>query len=210
MDRVFPMTDPPDYEPPPERSIAGIAAAERRAPEQVLYDKLVEGAGDSTLLWAMMNYSAGSTEAVREMIVHPLSLVGIGDGGAHCLSLCDATTPTTILTHWVRDRTRGERIPLELAVHKLTQNPAMHLGLNDRGVLADGLRADINLIDLDNLRLRKPEFVNDLPGGGRRVIQRTQGYVGTLVKGVRVLENGLDTGERPGKVIRRGERPAGN
>lgn len=203
MDRVFPMSDPPDYEPLPERSLAAISAAEGRAPEEILYDQLVEGPGDATLLWAMMNYSEGSTEAVREMIMNPMSLLGIGDGGAHCLSLCDATTPTTILTHWVRDRTRGPRIPLERAVHEMTGHPAAMLGLDDRGLLATGRRADINLIDLENLRLGKPEFVNDLPGGGRRIIQRTRGYVGTFVKGIQVLENGQETGERPGAVIRR-------
>ena len=166
------------------------------------YDELRRDGGSGMFLYIAANYGGGNADVVLEMIRHPATVLGAGDGGAHCLGLCDATTPTTLLTHWVRDRSRGPRLELETAVHELTQRPARHFGLVDRGSLEPGMRADLNLIDLPNLSLGGYEIVADLPAGGRRIVQRTRGYAATYVAGERVLEDGADTGARPGRTLR--------
>jgi N-acyl-D-aspartate/D-glutamate deacylase len=207
MDLLFPMQDPPDYEPLPDHSVEAIARGQGRPVDEVFYDMLVGQDGESSFLAISMNYAERNGDVVLEMIEHPMTLVGQGDGGAHCLTLCDATAPTTVLTQWVRDRTRGRRLSLERAVYELTRNPARHFGLHDRGELVPGLRADINVIDFDRLQLGRMEFLDDLPGGAHRVVQRTKGYVATIVSGEIIFDDGDDTGARPGRTIRHSAKP---
>lgn len=203
MEAIFPMADPPDYEPTVDDSIAAIARRAGVDPVELLYDRLLDDGGNATFLWVKMNYAYRNGDVVREMIEHPATVLGLGDGGAHCLTLCDSTTPTTILTQWVRDRSRGPRLPIERAVNELSSRPAAAFGLTDRGMLAPGMKADINIIDLDDLRLGKVEFLEDLPGGAPRVVQRTTGYVATFVSGEQIYDHGSETGARPGRTIRR-------
>jgi N-acyl-D-aspartate/D-glutamate deacylase len=141
------------------------------------------------------------------MLLHPHAVMGLADGGAHCAIICDASIPTTNITIWTRDRTRGERLPLEFIVRKQTQDTARLFGMYDRGVVAPGYKADLNVIDYDKLRVLPPQIVHDLPGGAKRLIQRSEGYVATIVAGQTVLRDGEPTGARPGRVVR-GEQPA--
>jgi len=202
LDRTFVMGDPPDYEPAPDTSIAALAADQDTDPWELLYDLLLRDDGRELLLRPLLGYSNFDHEAIREMILHPTSALGLGDGGAHVGAICDASIETTMLTHWARDRARGERLPLELVVRKMTSDTASMYGLGDRGVLAPGYRADVNVIDFDNLTLRRPEMVYDLPGGARRLLQRADGYTATLVAGVEVMRDGVETGARPGALVR--------
>ncbi len=203
FDALYQMTDPPDYEPFPEQSIGAAARRQGLPPMDVFYDAMVQHEGSAMFLAVVANYAEGNGDTVLEMIRHPATVLGLGDGGAHCLGLCDATTPTTVLAHWVRDRTRGARLPVEVAVRELTANAAHAFGLADRGTLVPGMRADINVIDLDALQMSTPEFTNDLPANGLRMVQRATGYVATYVAGTRIFENGNETGARPGRTIRR-------
>jgi N-acyl-D-aspartate/D-glutamate deacylase len=200
--KLFPMGDPPDYEPGPEKSIAAIAAREGRPAEEVLYDHLLRDGGRELLLLPIFNYSNGSLDPVHEMLLSPDTVVSLGDGGAHCGLICDASLTTFLLTHWVRDRSRGKRVPLELAVKRMTSETARLYGLLDRGVLAPGYKADFNLIDLAGLRLRRPEMAFDLPGGARRLLQRADGYDATILSGEVVMEHGNATGATPGRLLR--------
>jgi N-acyl-D-aspartate/D-glutamate deacylase len=197
-----PLGDPPDYEPPADASIAAIAARAGVDPEAVLYDHMLDDDGRALLFFPVLNYADGSAEPIREMILHPRSVLGLGDGGAHCGILCDASMTTFTLTHWVRDRRRGARIALEAAVRALTRDPAALYGLDDRGVLRPGAKADVNVIDFDRLGLRLPEMAYDLPGGARRVVQRTTGYDATILSGRVVSRDGAPTGVRPGRLVR--------
>jgi N-acyl-D-aspartate/D-glutamate deacylase len=202
LDRVFPLGDPPCYEPAPADSVAARAARAGRDALGLLYDLMLEREGAALLLYMSANYCAGDLEVVREMLEHPRSILGVGDAGAHCGMLCDAGVPTFMLAHWVRDRTRGPRLPVEGVVRKLTAEPAALFGLADRGRLAPGLRADLNLIDPQAVQLEVPRLVHDLPAGGRRLVQAARGYVATLVAGEVVRERGCDTGARPGRLAR--------
>ena len=202
FDRVFVIGDPPDYEPAPEQSVAAIAAREGRAEEDVMYDLLLEDEGRVLLMHALLGYSYGNLDDMREMILDPNAALGLSDGGAHVGAICDASIPTFMLTHWTRDRSRGERLPLELVVQKQSRDTAWLYGLRDRGVVAPGFRADLNLIDYDRLRLHRPELVHDLPGGARRLVQRADGYVATFVAGEQTWSEGDDTGARPGRLVR--------
>ncbi len=199
--RVYVLGDPPDYEPPPERSVSAIAAARRAGVWETFLDLLLSDGGRELLNSPVLNYSDGTLDAAREMLVHPTSAFGLGDGGAHAGQTCDASTTTFLLTHWVRDRAAG-RIPLEAAVYKLTQATATLYGLGDRGVLAPGFVGDLNVIDADGLQLRRPEMVSDLPGDARRFIQRAEGYVATVKGGEVTFAAGEDTGARPGRLLR--------
>jgi N-acyl-D-amino-acid deacylase len=152
----------------------------------------------------VVNYVCGDHEPIREMLTDSGTLLGLSDGGAHCASIIDAGVPTYMLLHWGRDRRRGPRLPLELLVKRQTSETADFFGLHDRGRLALGLRADINLIDFDRLRLYQPELVNDLPAGGRRFVQRVDGYVTTLLAGAPTFEHGEHTGALPGRLVRAG------
>jgi N-acyl-D-aspartate/D-glutamate deacylase len=200
--QIFPLGDPPDYEPPAERSVAASAEREGRRPEEVVYDWLLERDGRQLLFAPLANYVDANFDALREMMLHPRTVLGLSDGGAHCGLICDASMPTFLLTHWVRDRRRGERIPLEHAVRLQTGNTAAVYGLADRGTLEPGKKADVNLIDLDALRLHAPEMVFDLPAGGRRLVQRVDGYRATIVSGAVTFEDGQPTGARPGGLVR--------
>jgi len=200
--RVFPMGDPPSYEPAYEDSIEAIARARGADPQAFLYDQMLERDGRELFLVPVLNYSGLTADPIREMMHHPNAVLGLGDGGAHCGLICDASIQTFMLTHWVRDRTRGERIPVEFAIQRMTSDTAKLYGLGDRGLLAPGLRADVNIIDLDALRLEAPEMIYDLPAGGKRFMQRARGYRATIVAGVPTLEHDELTGELPGRLVR--------
>jgi N-acyl-D-amino-acid deacylase len=202
-DKFFVMGDSPDYEPPPETSVAAIAAREGRTPDEVAYDYITGGEG-RYLYFPVVNYVAGDHEPIREMMTDPGTLLGLSDGGAHCTSIVDAGLPSFMLTHWGRDRQRGPRLPLEMLVKRQTSETADFFGLSDRGRLAPGLRADVNLIDFEGLRLHKPELVHDMPAGGRRFVQRVDGYEATLVAGTPIFEQGKYTGALPGRLVRAG------
>ncbi|HJW42610.1 MAG TPA: amidohydrolase family protein [Rhizomicrobium sp.] len=201
FDRMFPLDDPPDYEPSLETSVGAIAARKGVSPEEVAYDLLLEGEGRRFLYVAMANYADGNLEFLQRMIGQDTTVLALGDAGAHYGVVCDASYSTYALTHWSRDRYKG-RFPVEMIIRKLTQVPAAFAGLNDRGVLKKGYKADINVIDYDALRLHKPYLVRDMPGNGQRLIQRADGYAATIVSGVPVYLEGIPTGMLPGKLVR--------
>ncbi|TML65551.1 MAG: D-aminoacylase [Actinobacteria bacterium] len=201
-DQIFPLGDPPDYEPAPETSAAAAAEREGRTPEAVVLDWLLERGGEALLFAPLASYVDKNHDALREMMTHRRTVLGLSDGGAHCGLICDASMPTYLLTHWARDRVRGERLPLEQAVHLQTGRTAAVYGLTDRGTVEPGKRADLNLVDLEALRLHAPEMVFDLPAGGRRLVQRVDGYRATFVAGEATIEDGELTGARPGRLVR--------
>ena len=201
-DQIFPLGDPPDYEPPRSASVAGVAERERRDPQEVTLDWLLERDGTALLFAPLATYMDHDHEVVREMMTHPHTVLGLSDGGAHCGLICDVSMPTYLLTHWVNGRERGPRIGLEHAVSLQTSRTAAAYGFSDRGVLRPGMRADINLIDLEGMHLRAPEMVFDLPAGGRRLIQKADGYVATLLAGQVTMEHGDMTGTRSGGLVR--------
>jgi N-acyl-D-aspartate/D-glutamate deacylase len=200
---MYEMADPPEYEPLPETSVGAVARSKGLDPIEACYDALISSGGNAAFLAITANYAEGNSNIVFQLIQHPATILGLCDGGAHCLGLCDASTPTTVLAYWVRDRSRGPRLPIEVAVRELANNPARAFGLRDRGVIAPGKRADLNLIDLNALRMGVPEFIDDLPANGRRMVQRAKGYVATYVNGQCILEDGTDTGARPGRTVRK-------
>lgn len=202
--RLFPLGAVPDYEPPLSASIAARARERGVPPLRAVLDALLEDEGHALLYFPIFNYTAMSLDHVGEMLRHPLALVGLGDGGAHVGTICDASIPTSLLQTWVRDRTRGERLPVERAIAMLSGDPARHLGLLDRGVLAPERRADVNVLDLASLGLERPRVVRDLPAGGRRFLQESRGYRATLVAGVVTRRDGVATGARPGRLVRLG------
>ena len=201
-DRMYPLDGQPDYEPTPERSVAGLAAAAGRPASEVLYDLLTDGDGSALLYVPLFNYARGSLDDVYEMITSPHAIFGLSDAGAHCNAICDGTFPTTAVTHWTRDRARGERLSLEYVVHQQTQRTAAHVGWTDRGVVAPGYLADLNVIDAGALALRPPRLVADLPAGGTRLLQDAVGYEATVKRGVVVAEHGQLTGAHPGRLVR--------
>jgi N-acyl-D-amino-acid deacylase len=198
--RMFPLGEPPDYEPTPDKSVAAIAAREGRSEEEALYDLMLRHDGRELVLYTLGGYSHGSLDDMREMLLHPNAALGLSDGGAHCGAICDASAPTFMLSHWARDRADG--LPLELVVKKMTSDTARLYGLADRGVVAAGYKADLNLVDLDHLNLRLPEMVFDLPGGARRLVQRADGWKATICAGEVTLEDGEHTEARPGRLVR--------
>ena len=200
-DRIFPLGDPPDYEPSPERSIGAEARRLAVDPASLAYDRLLENNGRTILYRPLSNFANGTLETVREMMAHPNTLIGLGDGGAHVSILCDASAMTYGLTHWTRDRASG-RFPLEWMVRRLTWDNARALGLQDRGLVAAGKKADLNVIDYARLRLRVPRVAYDLPASGRRLMQDAEGYVATVLSGEIVSREGAPTGCLPGRLIR--------
>ena len=198
---MFLLGDPPDYEQPFEQSIAARAARLGVTPEALAYDLLLERDGRNTLYVTLCNYASGNLETSLAMMQHPSTVLGLGDGGAHCGTICDGSYPTFMLTHWVRDR-RGERLPLPAVVKMLSHDTAQAVGLQDRGLLQPGYQADVNVIDFDRLHLHAPEVVYDLPGGGRRLVQRAEGYAATIVRGAVVYQDGMATGALPGRLVR--------
>ena len=206
-DRIWPIGDDLDYEPPLHTSVGAIAARTGRSTGDVLYDMILERPADALFMIPVNNYAHNTFDALHEMITHPQAVLGLADGGAHVAIICDASIPTTMLTHWTRDRTRGPKLSLPFVVKRQTHDTAALYGLHDRGLLCAGYKADVNIIDHDNLRLRMPEMAYDLPGGARRLVQKADGYVATIVSGTIVSRDGAFTGELPGRVLR-GARPA--
>ncbi len=202
ISQLFPLGEEPDYEPLPEAAVAAVAEAQGREPLELLYDLLLEEGGRAMMMLPAFNYVDGNHDAIREMLTHPQSVSGLSDGGAHCGMICDASIPTYMLTHWARDRDRGEKLDLEWVVKKQTLDTATLYGLGDRGSLEPGKRADINVIDFENLRLGGPRLVFDLPAGGRRLLQEATGYEYTIVAGEVTRAKGADTGARPGRLVR--------
>jgi N-acyl-D-aspartate/D-glutamate deacylase len=198
---IYVLGDPPVYEPGPERSATGIAAARGMDEWEVLLDLLLEDGGCQLLNSPVLNYTDGNLDAAGEMLQHPTSAFGLGDGGAHAGQTCDASTTTFLLSHWARDREHG-RLSVEDAVHKMTRATATLYGLGDRGVLAPGYVGDANVIDHERLQLRRPELVSDLPGGASRLIQHADGYLHTVKSGVATFVAGEGTGARPGSLLR--------
>jgi len=200
-DRIYVLGDPPVYEPGVERSTTALAAARGIDPWALLLELLLGDGGRELLNAPVLNYTDGNLDAVGEMLRHPTSAFGLGDGGAHAGQTCDASTTTFLLSHWARDRDH-DRLTVEEAVHKMTQATASLYGLGDRGVLAPGYVGDANVIDLDRLQLRRPELVRDLPGGASRLVQRAEGYLRTIKSGEVTFADGDDTGARPGALLR--------
>jgi len=199
--RLFQLGSEPDYEPDLTTSIGARAHTSGTPVLEAVYDALLEDEGRALLYFPIYNYTEGSLDNVGTMLKHPAALPGLSDGGAHVGTICDASFPTFLLTHWVRDRPEG-RIPLEQAVHMQTGRTAAYIGLEDRGRVAVGLRADLNVIDLDRLRLTSPSLVADLPAGGKRLLQFADGYLATLVAGTVIARDGALTGAYPGRVVR--------
>jgi len=199
--RMYELGDPPDYEPEATSSIAARAEREGRSALDLAYDVLLRDGGRSFLYLPSLNYADGNLDAVGEMLAHPNTVIGLADGGAHVGTICDASFPTTLLTLWARDRVRG-RLDLPFAVQRHTSATARTVGLLDRGVLAPGYRADVNVIDFERLTARRPEMVHDLPAGGKRLVQSADGYVATLVAGEITYENGEAGGPLPGRLVR--------
>ena len=182
--------------------MAGIAKATGRTPEDVAYELMLEDGGKKKFYFPLYNYTENNLDVVREMITHPASLMGLGDAGAHCGYICDASYPTYLITHWSRDRQRGPKLGLEFLIHAQTQRNARGLGMTDRGALLPGMKADINLIDYAKLNLEAPQMTYDLPTGGRRLVQHATGYEATFVSGELVMERGKATGALPGRLVR--------
>lgn len=205
MGQVFPLGENPNYEPLPEESIAGIAKANGRDVMDVMYDMLVAKGGKELFYQPLGGYQGFSLDYQKKLLEHPNVLFGLSDGGAHCGVIADAGMPTFIMTHWGRDRTRGDKMSLEFIVKSLTSSTAHAFGMFDRGQLTEGMIADANIIDFDRLRLHRPEAVFDLPAGGRRLVQRAEGYEITIKSGEVIFNNGQHSGALPGKLVRRSD-----
>ena len=200
--KMYRLGDPPEYEPDPAHSAAAIAAQRGCDPQDVVYDWLMENDGRGIIYFPIFNYSDGNLDVLHSLMQHPRTVLGLGDGGAHCGTICDASLPTSLLTHWGRDRSRGPGLPLEQLVRMQTQDTANLFGLTDRGVLAPGMRADLNLIDFDALAIHAPQMIYDLPAGGRRFTQAASGYRATIAAGQVVSQDGSPTGALPGTLMR--------
>jgi N-acyl-D-aspartate/D-glutamate deacylase len=204
LPNTYVLSSPLDCEPGPDRRIGVLAAAAGKTPEAFIYDHYAEGDGANFSIDFPLNYAQGSLDHVHELFQKPHVVSGLGDGGAHMRVICDASGPTFQLAFFTRARTRGGRLPLELMVRKMTAEPAELYGLSDRGVLAVGRRADINVIDYENLTLQRPRVVHDLPSGAGRLLQGSEGYLATFVAGTMTRERDADTGARPGRLVRAG------
>jgi N-acyl-D-aspartate/D-glutamate deacylase len=205
--KMFELGDPPNYEPDPSESLGARAKALGINPDELVYDALIADEGRAFLYFPMLNYVEGNLDNVRTMMVHPNTLSGLSDGGAHVGAICDVSLPTYMLTHWCRDRSRGARLDLVEVIRAQTRDTAEAVGLKDRGVLKPGYLADVNVIDFDRLQLRPPHMVYDLPTGARRLMQEADGYVATIKSGAVIYRDGQPTGALPGKLVR-GRTPA--
>lgn len=207
--KMFALGETPNYEPAPEESVKARAERSGKNPREVVLDLMLEQDGRALIYFPLMNYYSGSLADVETMLTHPNTAFGLSDGGAHCGIICDASFPSTLLTHWGRDRSRGRTLPLEWLVHGLTGRNANLVGLHDRGILAPGMKADVNVIDFDGLKLYSPHIVNDLPAGGKRLIQHADGYTASIVSGTVAFRNGQPTGALKGRLVRGAQvRPA--
>ncbi|MEX2249404.1 MAG: amidohydrolase family protein [Parvibaculum sp.] len=208
FDRMFRLENGAtlEYEPSAEDSVAALATRTGKNPAEIVYDMLMEKDGRGYVYLPLLNYALFNFDHIHEMMKHPATILSLSDGGAHCGVICDASFPTYMLTHWVRDRSRGEKLTIEEVVRMQTHDTARLYGLNDRGVVAPGMKADLNVIDLEKLRILAPEMVFDLPADGRRMIQRAEGYRATIVNGAVTFENGEATGEMPGRLVRGPQR----
>ncbi len=200
--KMFVLGDPPDYEPTEDKTVAAIARVRGSTPEAVALDLMLADEGRGMLYLPFLNYAQGSLDPVKTMLESPASLPGLSDGGAHVGMICDGSFPTTLLTHWSRDRSRGGTLPLEFLIKRQSHDTAAWVGLKDRGLLKPGYRADLNVIDHDNLTLHAPYIVHDLPAGGRRLMQRAEGYEATIVSGEIIQRSGVATGAKPGRLVR--------
>ncbi|MBL4863686.1 MAG: amidohydrolase family protein [Rhodobiaceae bacterium] len=200
--KMFKLGDPPNYEPTREQSLAAIAERQGQDPAEMLYDWLLEKDGEELLLFPLHNYTEFSLDNCRTMMTHPATIMGLADGGAHVGTICDGSMPTTILEYWTRDRTRGERLDLSWSIKELSRTPAEAMGLYDRGLVKVGYKADLNVIDYDNLKIRVPEMYFDLPTGARRLKQKADGYKVTICNGKVIYRDGEATGVLPGQIIR--------
>ena len=200
--RTYVLGQPPEYEPGPERSLEVLASEAGVSPLEIGYDAMLEDEGRGLLYVPILNYANGHLDPIREMMLHPRAALGLADGGAHCGVICDASMPTFMLTHWTRDRSRGDHLPIEWVVKKQTHDTARLYGMRDRGTIEPGMLADLNVIDYEKLQLGNPIVADDLPAGGRRLLQQAEGYTATIKSGVVTFEDGIDTGERPGRLVR--------
>ncbi len=206
FDKMYPLNDRVDYEPTADQSVAALALATGRSPLEIAYDAMAENDGEGMLYFPLFNYADKNLDMLRILHAHPRTRMGLSDGGAPCGAICDGGMPTFMLTHWTRDRSRGERLGLEHVIMRQTSATARTYGLMDRGVLAPGFKADLNIIDYDRLRFLRPEVVYDLPAGGRRLLQHAEGYVATICGGQPIYEHGQPTGATPGRLIRGAQR----
>ena len=202
FERMWPFEGEADYEPVADDSLLQRASGDRRRAEEAAYDHLNSNEGTGIIYFPFMNYAAGSLDPLHELHQHPRTRMGLADGGAHCGTIVDGGMPTFMLSYWARDRTRGDVLPLELVVHRQTQQTAQFYDLHDRGVLAPGMRADVNVIDFDRLGVERPRMAWDLPTGAPRYVQRSVGYVATICNGVVTVADGEFTGDLPGRLIR--------
>lgn len=201
--KFYPVTDADiDYEPHPSKSIKALSEQRRIPPMEMVLDQLLANDGRGLIYLPIFNYAYGDLSMMHELHRHPRTRMGLSDAGAHCGAICDGGTPTFMLTHWTRDRTRGPRLPLEWVVHRQTRQTAEVFGLTDRGLIAPGMKADINLIDYDNLSFDMPTMAYDFPAGARRLVQHAKGYVSTFVSGVQTVDHDEFTGELPGRLLR--------
>ena len=201
-DKMYLLGNPPDYEQPPENALGAQAKRQGKRPEELAYDAMLTDDGRGMLYVPFLNYADGNLDATREMLRDPNAVPGLSDGGAHCGIICDASFPTYLLTHWTRDRSRGEKLSIPFVVAAQSRKTALSVGLYDRGVIAPGFKADVNVIDYDRLHLHPPKVHYDLPVGGRRLMQQVDGYDATIVSGVVTRRGGEATGARPGKLVR--------
>ena len=202
FNKMFRLGEPANYEPEPDASFEAIAKKQNISPQEVAYDCLLEKEGKALIYHPLFNYLPGNLDYVERMLNHPYSISGLGDAGAHCGAISDASFPTTLIQHWGRDRKRGKKIPLEKLISMQTLETSRLLGITDRGVLKEGYKADINVIDFENLTLHEPEVLHDLPAGGRRLVQRASGYEYTIVSGQIAFKDGESTGVLNGRLIR--------
>ncbi len=201
-EKIYLLGDPPDYEQPMENALGPQARRLGKVPEELAYDAMLSDDGRGMLYVPFLNYVDGNLDSTREMLTDPRSVPGLSDGGAHCGIICDASFPTYLLTHWTRDRKRGEKLSIPFVVAVQSRKTALSVGLHDRGVIAPGFKADVNVIDYDRLHLHPPKVHYDLPVGGRRLLQQVDGYDVTIVSGVVTRRDGVATGARPGRLLR--------
>ena len=202
FNKMFRLGEPANYEPDPELSVLSESKRLNLTPQEIVYDMLLEKDGRALIYHPLFNYEFGNLNHVETMLKHPYTIAGLGDAGAHCGAISDASFPTTLIQHWGRDRDRGQKFPLETLIRMQTYETSQLLGIKDRGLLVEGLKADINVIDFDNLTIHEPEIVNDLPAGGRRLVQKASGYSYTIVSGEIAFKDGEATGKLNGHLIR--------